>query len=157
MAVDLADTKKIIQRYRNQKGALIPLLQDIQAAYGYVPAESIKLISKELSTYPVNIYGILTFYTQFRLTPQGRHTLKVCQGTACHVMGGKDILDYLMEKLKVSDGQTTPDEMFTLERVACIGCCGMAPVVAVDEDFYGRCTIQEVEKILDKYRLQTVK
>jgi len=131
MAVDLADTKKIIQRYRNQKGALIPLLQDIQAAYGYVPAESIKLISKELSTYPVNIYGILTFYTQFRLTPQGRHTLKVCQGTACHVMGGKDILDYLMEKLKVSDGQTTPDEMFTLERVACIGCCGMAPVVAV--------------------------
>jgi len=157
MKVNLADTKKIIQRYRKQKGVLIPILQDIQAVYGYVPKESIDLLSRELSIYPVEIYGVLTFYTQFHLIPQGKHTIKACQGTACHIMGGKDILNYLMEKFKVGEGQTTSDGMFTLERVACLGCCGMAPVVMVDNDFYGRCTIQEVETLLDKYRPKKVK
>lgn len=157
MKVDLADTKKIIQRYRNQKGALIPLLQDIQAVYGYVPAESIKLISKELSIYPVKIYGILTFYTQFYLAPRGRHTIKVCQGTACHVMGGKEILDYLSGKLAISEGGTTADGMFSLERVACLGCCGMAPVVVIDNHFYGRSTIKEVDKLLRNCQLDKAK
>jgi len=157
MKVDLADTKKIIQRYRNQKGVLIPLLQDIQAVYGYVPAESIELISKELSIYPVKIYGILTFYTQFYLTPRGRHTIKVCQGTACHVMGGKEILDYLSDKLGISEGGTTADGMFSLERVACLGCCGMAPVVVIDNHFYGRSTIQEVDKLLRNCQLDKAK
>lgn len=157
MEVNLADTKKIIQRYRNQKGVLIPLLQDIQAVYGYVPAESIELISKELSIYPVKIYGILTFYTQFYLTPRGRHTIKVCQGTACHVMGGKEILDYLSDKLGISEGGTTADGMFSLERVACLGCCGMAPVVVIDNHFYGRSTIQEVDKLLRNCQLDKAK
>ncbi|MHC4159348.1 MAG: NADH-quinone oxidoreductase subunit NuoE [Planctomycetota bacterium] len=157
MKADLADTKKIIKRYRKQKGVLIPILQDIQAAYGYIPKESIDLLSRELSIYPVEIYGVLTFYAQFHLMPQGEHTIKACQGTACHVMGGKDILNYLMEKFKVDEGQTTPDGMFTLERVACLGCCGMAPVVMVDNDFYGRCTIQQAEALLDKYRPKKVK
>ena len=157
MKVDLADTKKIIQRYRNQKGVLIPLLQDIQAVYGYVPAESIELISKELSIYPVKIYGILTFYTQFYLAPRGRHTIKVCQGTACHVMGGKEILDYLSDKLGISEGGTTADGMFSLERVACLGCCGMAPVVVIDNHFYGRSTIQEVDKLLRNCQLDKAK
>ncbi len=153
MKVDLTDTKKLIQRYRNQKGVLIPLLQDIQAVYGYVPAKSIELISKELSIYPVKIYGILTFYTQFYLTPRGRHTIKVCQGTACHVMGGKGILDYLSNKLGINEGETTADGMFSLERVACLGCCGMAPVVVIDNHFYGRSTIQEVNKLLKNCQL----
>jgi len=157
MKVDLTDTKKIIQRYRNQKGVLIPLLQDIQAVYGYVPAESIELISKELSIYPVKIYGILTFYTQFYLAPRGRHTIKVCQGTACHVMGGKEILDYLSDKLGISEGGTTADGMFSLERVACLGCCGMAPVVVIDNHFYGRSTIQEVDKLLRNCQLDKAK
>jgi len=157
MKVDLADTKKIIQRYRNQKGVLIPLLQDIQAVYGYVPAESIELISKELSIYSVKIYGILTFYTQFYLAPRGRHTIKVCQGTACHVMGGKEILDYLSDKLGISEGGTTADGMFSLERVACLGCCGMAPVVVIDNHFYGRSTIQEVDKLLRNCQLDKAK
>src|SRR4030042_6279961 len=109
MKVDLAETKKIIERYRNEKGALIPLLQDIQAVYGYVPAESIELISKELSIYPVKIYGILTFYTQFYLAPRGKHTIKSCQGTACHVMGGKAILDHLSDKLGIDVDGTPPD------------------------------------------------
>ena len=149
--IDLSDTKKIIQRYRKEKGILIPLLQDIQAVYGYVPAESIELISRELSIYPVRIYGILTFYTQFYLTPRGRHTIKVCQGTACHVMGGKDILDYISDRLGISEGETTTDGMFSLERVACLGCCGMAPVVVIDNHFYGKCTIQSAGKLLDNY------
>jgi NADH-quinone oxidoreductase subunit E len=157
MKIDLADTKKIIQRYRSEKGALIPLLQDIQAVYGYVPAESIELISRELSIYPVKIYGILTFYTQFYLAPRGRHTIKACQGTACHVMGGKAILDRLSNKLGINVGGTTADGMFSLERVACLGCCGMAPVVVIDGDSYGRCTIQKVDELLDNYRLSKAK
>ncbi|TRZ51162.1 MAG: NADH-quinone oxidoreductase subunit NuoE [Dehalococcoidia bacterium] len=151
MKLDLSDARKIIKRYREKKGVLIPLLQDIQAIYGYVPQESIELIARELSIYPVEIYGILTFYAQFYLTPRGRHTIRVCQGTACHVMGGKEILDYLSDKLGIGDGETTEDDMFSLERVACLGCCGMAPVVMIDSDFYGRCTVQELDKLLDKY------
>ena len=151
MKFDLSDTRKIIKRYREKKGVLIPLLQDIQAIYGYVPQESIELIAGELSIYPVEIYGILTFYAQFYLTPRGRHTIRVCQGTACHVMGGKEILDYLSDKLGIGEGETTEDGMFSLERVACLGCCGMAPVVMIDSDFYGRCTVQEMDKLLDKY------
>lgn len=152
MKVEPSDIKKIIQQYRKKEGILISLLQDIQAIYGYVPEESIELISKELSIYPVEIYGILTFYTQFYLTPRGRHTIKVCQGTACHVMGGKEILDYLSDKLGISEDETTEDGMFSLERVACLGCCGMAPVVVIDNDFYGRCTIQKVDALVKEYR-----
>jgi len=154
MKVNSSDIKKIIQRYHNKKGILISLLQDIQDTYGYVPAESVELMSRELSIYPVDIYGILTFYAQFRLSPRGRHIIKVCQGTACHVMGGKEILDYLSDKLGISEGETTEDGMFSLERVACLGCCGMAPVVVIDNNFYGRCTIQRIDKLLDNYRLE---
>ena len=156
MKLDLSDTKKIIQQYRNKKGVLIPLLQDIQAVYGYVPKEAIDLIAKELSFYPVEIYGVLTFYTQFYLNPRGEHIIKVCQGTACHVMGGKEILDYLSNKLGIGEGETTKDGVFSLERVACLGCCGMAPVVMIDNDFYGRCTIQKLDELLEKYKSKKV-
>lgn len=152
MKVNLAKAKKIIKKYRCQKGTLMPLLQDIQSAYGYVPEDSIELIAQELEIYPVEIYGILTFYTQFRLTRPGKHILKVCQGTACHVMGGKELLDYLSDKLGIKEGGLSQDGRYSLERVACLGCCGMAPVIVVDNDFYGRCTLQNLDKILAKYR-----
>ena len=152
MKVDLSDAKRVIRQYRGKKTKLIPLLQDIQAIYGYVPQESVELIAKELSVYPVGIYGILTFYGQFYLTQRGRHTIKVCQGTACHVMGGREILDYLSDKLGINEGETTRDGVFSLERVACLGCCGMAPVVVIDGNFYGRCTVKKVDKLLNKYR-----
>jgi len=152
MTVNLSQTKKLIKKYGKKKGVLIPLLQDVQKEYGYVPHEAVELIAKELKIYPVEIYGVLTFYTQFYLTPRGKHTIRVCQGTACHVMGGKEILDYLSDRLKIKDGETTKDGNFSLERVACLGCCGMAPVVQVDNDFYGNCTIQMVDEMLDKYK-----
>ena len=157
MKFDLSNTKKIIQQYRNKKGVLIPLLQDIQSAYGYVPKEAIDLIAKELEFYPVEIYGVVTFYTQFYLFSRGKHTIKVCQGTACHVMGGKEILDYLSDQLGISEGETTKDGLFSLERVACLGCCGMAPVVMIDKDFYGRCTIQKLDELLKKYKSKKVR
>jgi len=150
--VDLRQTEEIIEQYRDKKGALIPLLQAIEASYGYVPKESIGLVSKELSIFPVEIYGILTFYTQFHLTRRGRHTIRVCQGTACHVMGGKDILDYLSDKLEIKEGETTQDGTFSLERVACLGCCGMAPVMAIDADFHGEVKIEELNELMTKYK-----
>ncbi len=152
MGTDLFEIEKIIKKYRKEKGALIPLLQDIQSVFGYIPRESMELISKELSIYPVEIYEILTFYAQFHLTPRGKHTIKVCQGTACHVMGGKELLDFIENKLKIKEGETTKDNLFSLERVACLGCCGMAPVIVIDDNFYGRCKIQEIAQLLQKYR-----
>lgn len=155
MNVDLSPAKTLIEKYSQKKGALIPLLQDIQAAYGYVPDDAVQLVAKELSIFPVEIYGVLTFYTQFYLTPRGKHTIRVCQGTACHVMGAKGLFDYLLEKLEVEEGETTKDGFFTVERVACLGCCGMAPVIMIDDDFYGRCTIQNIEETWNKYRSET--
>ena len=152
MEIDLSKTSRIIEKYRGKKGGLISILQDVQAAHGYVPRESVELISSKLSVYPVEIYGILTFYAQFYLTPPGLHTIKVCQGTACHVMGGEEILDYLSEKLGIKAGETTEDRMFSLQRVACLGCCGMAPVVMIDNSFYGRCTIQKADELIKNYR-----
>ena len=151
MAKDLSKIKEIIDAYKGRKGILIPLLQDIQKEYGYVPNEAVKLIAKIFEMYPSEIYGVLTFYTQFYTSPRGKHTIKVCQGTACHVMGGKALLDYISDTLEISDGETTADGLFSLERVACLGCCGMAPVIMIDEDFYGGCDFKKVDQILEKY------
>jgi NADH-quinone oxidoreductase E subunit len=152
MNLDLSKAKKLIKSYSGKKGILIPLLQDIQKEYGYVPNEVVKLIAKAFDMYPSKIYGVLTFYTQFYTTPRGKHTIKVCQGTACHVMGGKALLDYISDKLEIDDGETTHDGLFSLERVACLGCCGMAPVIMVDEDFYGGCDFKRIDQILQRYK-----
>jgi len=157
MKVKVADIKKIADKHGGEKGALIPVLQDVQGFYGYVPKECVQIIAEELDIFPVDVYGVLTFYAQFRLEPRGKHIIRVCQGTACHVMGGKEILDYLSGILGITDGQTTEDGMFSLERVACLGCCGMAPVIMIDENFHGRCTIQGLEELLDGYRAPKVK
>lgn len=151
MEIDISSTKKLIDKYQNKNGTLIPLLQEVQGVYGYVPEEAIKLIAKELSIYPVKIYGILTFYTQFYLEPRGKHNIRVCQGTACHVMGAAGLLEHLEKKLDVKEGETTKDKKFSLERVACIGCCGMAPVVVVDDDFYDHVAIKDTDEFLEKY------
>ncbi len=152
MKIDLSKTEKLLEKYKGKRGALIPLLQHVQAAYGYVPGDVVTLIAKELSIFPVTIYGVLTFYTQFCLSPRGKHIIKVCQGTACHVMGGKDILDYLSEELGIKDGETTKDGVFSLERAACLGCCGMAPVITIDDEFHGWLTITKIGEVLDSYK-----
>lgn len=151
MTLDLSKAKKIIEKYQGKKGILIPLMQDVQKEYGFIPKEVVQFVADAFQLYPSEIYGVLTFYTQFYLTPRGKHTIKVCQGTACHVMGGKELLDYISDKLQIKDGGTTDDGLFSLERVACLGCCGMAPVIMVDEDFYGGCDFKKVDQILDKY------
>ncbi len=152
MTLDLSKAKKIIESYSGKKGILIPLLQEIQKEYGYVPSEAVKLIAKAFDMFPSEIYGVLTFYTQFHTSPRGKHIIKVCQGTACHVMGGKALLDYISDTLKIDDGETTQDGLFSLERVACLGCCGMAPVIMIDEDFFGGCDFKKVDQILQKYK-----
>jgi len=152
MKLDLSKAKKIINSYQGKKGILIPLLQEIQKEYGYVPKDVVNMIAETFDLYPSEIYGVLTFYTQFYLTPRGKHTIKVCQGTACHVMGGKELLDYLSDQLNIKDGETTSDGLFSLERVACLGCCGMAPVIMVDENFYGGCDFKKIDQILQKYK-----
>lgn len=148
----VSKTKKLIDKHGREESVLIPLLQDVQTEFGYVPKDSINIIAEELSIYPVEIYGVLTFYSQFKLNKPGKHTIRVCQGTACHVMGGKVLLDNISDKLGIEDGETTEDGLFSIERVACLGTCGMAPVVAIDEKFYGNVQLNQVDDILNKYR-----
>lgn len=151
MRKECIDIDALIDKHGRERSSLIPLLQEIQSACGYVPSEAVKKVASELGIFEVEVYEVLTFYAQFRLTPKGKHTIKVCLGTACHMMGGQDIFNYVSQRLGVKAGETTRDGMFTLERVACLGCCGMAPVVAIDDQVHGRQTISSVEKLLREY------
>ena len=153
MRVNIADIKRLIQKHGNKKSTLIPLLQNIQAVYGYIPEKAIELISRELSISPAKIYGVLTFYPQFYLTPKGKHIIKVCQCSACYVMGGVEIFDRISYKLGIKEGETTKDGMFSLEKVG-LGCGARAPSVVIDNDFYGKFPIRKIDKILNKYRLK---
>jgi NADH-quinone oxidoreductase subunit E len=142
--------KSLIEHRGRNIESLIIILQDIQKELGYIPEEAVDIVAAELGISPTRIYGILTFYAQFRLFPPGEHSLKVCQGTACHVMGGERILRYLSDKLNVTAGETTSDRRFSFERVACVGCCGMAPVVLVDDKPHGNSTIKSVDSLVDE-------
>ncbi len=145
------EIRQLVRPFVGEKGTLIAALQQLQSHYGYVPAEAIPVLAEELGVLPVDVYGILTFYAQFSMEPRGRHTIRVCQGTACYVMGGRMLLEQLQEDLGIQEGETTPDGRFTLETVACLGCCGMAPVVTVDDEFYGNVTTKKLAAILDRY------
>ena len=149
--LDLTAATEILDRYRERSGSLIEVLQEIHDAYGYIPKETVELTGEALGCSTAHIYGVLTFYTQFYLTPRGKHILRVCQGTACHVMGGKQVFEYLSQKLAIQDGETTRDNQFSLEEVACVGACGMAPVVVVDEDSFGNVSVQGTEDIISRY------
>ncbi|MBT3188661.1 MAG: NADH-quinone oxidoreductase subunit NuoE [Anaerolineae bacterium] len=133
------------------RSALIPLLQQVQVEMGYVPREAITEISRELRVSTSDIFGVLTFYAQFRLTPVGRHQVKICQGTACHVQGAPLIIDAVEEELGLGDGgDTTEDGEFTLEKVACFGACSLAPVMIVDEDTKGNITPDKARRMVRK-------
>lgn len=149
---DLAPLMDILSEYKeNPKGALIPVLQKAQSVYGYLPKPVLETIAKELKLTTAEVFGVVTFYAQFHLNPRGKHIIRVCQGTACHVRGGAKILEAVSEHLKIKPGETTRDLEFTLETVACLGACGLAPVMMVDDNTHGRLTPLDVPGILDSY------
>ena len=148
---DSAKLEKILEMHVGQKGALIPILQEIQAAYGYLPEEALKMVSQGVKVPLSRIYGVITFYAQFYLTPRGKHLIKSCQGTACHVRGSNGVLDNLSRELKVNPGGTTADRNFSLETVACVGTCFLAPVIMINEDYYGKLTPKKAMDAVKKY------
>ena len=130
---------------------LIPLLQDLQDGYGYLPREILEWMSGQTGIPMSRIYGVITFYTQFYLEPKGRHTIRCCEGTACHVKGAKRIAESIADELDVEEGETTKDMKFTFETVQCLGTCFLAPVVMIDGDYYGEMTQDKLAKILKRY------
>lgn len=145
--------KKILENYTEKdRSSLIPILQDIQNEYGYLPEDVLSEVSDFVGMPFASVYGVATFYNQFRLTPLGKYVIRVCRGTACHVKNSANILIALETELGVSAGATTRDKLFTLETVACIGACSIAPVININEEYYGRLTVQEIPKIIKKYQ-----
>ena len=151
--VDLSLLDPLIEKNKHKKGNLIPLLQGIQDIYGYLPYDAFIKLSRETGIPLNEIYGVATFYTQFRLNPVGKHIIKVCHGTACHVQDADTITDALQDALKVEDGETTEDGLFTLESVACLGCCSLAPVMMIDGNTYGKLTGKRAVKIVKELKI----
>jgi len=141
--------KKIFCNYTRDRGNLIPILQDVQKVFGYISAQSMKETANFLNIPQSSVYGVVTFYAQFYLTRQGKHRVKVCQGTACHVRGGKRIMHAVKKTLGIGPGQTTEDYKFSLEQVACFGSCALAPVMVLDGKVHGKMTPQKTEKLLE--------
>jgi NADH-quinone oxidoreductase subunit E len=140
------------REFKGERGELIPVLQRVQALHGYLRPDSVRSISRWLKISENEIFGVATFYAQFRFTPPGRHHVRVCLGTACHVRGGEQILVTTQERLGVGTGETTADGEFDLERVACLGCCALAPVVAVDDKIHSRVSVLKIQGILDEHK-----
>ena len=139
-------------RYDGAPGELIPLLQSAQDHFGYIPRRAISYISSVTGIPESDVYGVITFYSQFRLQPMGKYLIRACAGTACHVSGAKTIIDTLQDELGIEVGDTTEDGLFTLNTVACIGCCSLAPVIMVNDETHGRLDPASVRKIIRRYR-----
>lgn len=142
----------LIEKYRGYEGGLVPLLQEAQDLKGYLPREVLEQIAGGLNTSLTKVYGVATFYSQFHLKPRGKNIIRVCQGTACHVRGGTEIMSSLEKELGVGANETTADLNFTLESVACIGACGLAPVITANDDTHGRLTPDKIPGILEHYK-----
>ena len=142
---------KVIDELRNQPGSLMPIMQKAQDIYGYLPIEVQTMISDAMNVPLEKIYGIATFYAQFALAPKGKYRISVCLGTACYVKGAQAIYDKIVELLKIEEGECTPDGKFSLEACRCVGACGLAPVMMINEDVYGRLTPDQIGGILAKY------
>lgn len=143
-----------LESFGKEASDLIPILQMIQNQYSYLAPGAIELVAGHLDTTSSNVYGVATFYNQFRFNPPGRHQIKVCLGTACHVRGGDIILENFERKLGIKYGETTPDREFSVERVACVGCCALAPVAIIDEDTHGKMAPSKVEGLLLGFRIE---
>lgn len=141
----------VIADLKGEKGALMPILQQAQDIYGYLPIEVQTIISNETGIPLEKIYGVVTFYSMFSLNPKGRYQISVCLGTACYVKGSGDIYNKLMEKLGIAGGECTPDGKFSLDACRCVGACGLAPVMLINDEVYGRLTVDDIDDILEKY------
>lgn len=148
------ETKKILRHYKSERIKLLTILQQIQESLGYIPKEAMLEVASQLNIPEVDVFGVVTFYNQFRLHPPGKHQIKVCTGTACHMKGGKIILDCWERRLRIKVGETTGDRKFSLERVACVGCCTMAPVTVINEVIYSKVTPTRVDGILRFYQVE---
>ena len=143
--------RECIAKHRSDRGCLMPILHEAQEIYGYLPAEVQTIIAEELNIPLSEVYGVATFYTQFSLQPKGKHRISVCLGTACYVKGSDKILAAVERELRISCGECTPDGLFSIDSCRCVGACGLAPVMIVDDDVYGRLTEKDVPGILKKY------
>ena len=141
----------IIEQHKGQQGGLMPTLHETQELFGYLPEEAQKKISEGLNVPLAEIYGVATFYSRFTLTPRGKHTISVCLGTACYVQGVQKVYERIQEELNIGPGETSEDMRFTLLGARCIGCCGLAPVITIDEDVYGKLKPDDIPDILSKY------
>ena len=149
--MELATVEKIIREHGAEKSALIAMLQDVQHEFSYLPQDVLIHLSRTLEVPLSRVYSLATFYRAFSLKPKGRHPIAVCMGTACHVRGAGKILEKFERRLSMKVGQTTPNLMFSLEEVRCVGCCGLAPVVMVGEEVHGKVFLNKVEQIIKRY------
>lgn len=141
----------VIEKHKNENGALIPVLHEAQDIYGYLPIEVQQKIAEGLGVSMAEIYGVVTFYTQFSVNPKGKYKIGVCLGTACYVKGSGNILDKIKDKLGIDVDECTPDGKFSIDATRCIGACGLAPVMTVNDDVYGRLVPDDIDGILEKY------
>jgi NADH-quinone oxidoreductase subunit E len=153
----LNDIASELTRLEKKRSNVIPVLQMIQERHAYLAPEAIRMVAEHLGMAACEVYGVATFYNQFRFQPPGKHQIKVCLGTACHVRGGDIILENFERKLGISEGQTTPDREFSVDRVACVGCCALAPVAIVDEIVYGKVAPSKVEGLILGFQIEKEK
>ena len=140
-----------LKELKSKDGALMPALQYAQGLYGYLPYEVQKIIAEELDVTLSEVYGVVTFYSQFTMSPKGKYQIGICLGTACYVKGAGEIYDKVRNLLNIENGECTPDRLFSLDATRCIGCCGLAPVMTVNDDVYGKVTTDQIDGILAKY------
>jgi NADP-reducing hydrogenase subunit HndA len=148
----IALVKKICRRFNYQEGELINILHAVQNQFGYLPAEIQELIAKELDVSVAKVYGVVTFYSFFTMKPKGKYPISLCMGTACYVRGAENILNEIKRQLNIDEGETTPDGLFSLSSLRCVGACGLAPVLMVGEKVYGRVAQADVRKIISEYK-----
>lgn len=150
--MDKESLRQLLEKHESEPGALIPILQEIQESFGYLPEEALVFVSEEVGIPLSKIYGVVTFYSQFYLSPRGKNIMRVCHGTACHIGGAERISEAVSEELGVDEGATTEDGEFTVERVACLGCCSLAPCVMVNDETHARLSPRKIKRMVKKYR-----
>ncbi len=148
----LTKVDEIVESFDCDESSLVMILQDVQEALNYLPAEAIGHVAKRLGLGLGHVYNVATFYSSFSLVERGKNIIKVCDGTACHLRGAVNLLDEITRQLDINEGETTPDKLFTLETVACLGACALAPVMAVGSQYHGQLTTEKLRKTLDEYR-----